>query len=68
VAVGLDGQHQAGAHGLAVEQDGAGTAHAVLAADVGAGEIEVVAEEVGRRRGSTWRSKLLPLTETETWC
>ena len=45
-AVGLDGEHQAGARGLAVDEDGAGAADAVLAADVGAGEPEVLAQEV----------------------
>ena len=45
-AVGLDGEQDARAHRLAVEQHGAGAAHPVLAADVGAGEAEVVAQEV----------------------
>ena len=37
-AVGLHGEHQAGAHRLAVELHRAGAADAVLAADVGAGQ------------------------------
>jgi hypothetical protein len=45
-AVGLHRQHQAAAHDLAVHADGAGTAHAVLAADVRAGEAELLAQEV----------------------
>src|SRR5438094_2860725 len=47
-AVRLHRQHQAGAHRLAVEQHGAGAAHAVLAADVGAGEPQVLAQEVAQ--------------------
>ena len=47
-AVGLHGEHQAGAHRVAVEQHRARPAHAVLAAEVGAGEGEVLAEDVGQ--------------------
>ncbi len=36
------------ADGVAVDDDGAGAADAVLAAEVGAGEAEVFAEEVGQ--------------------
>src|SRR5580765_131045 len=46
-AVGLCGQHQAAAHDLAVDAHRAGAAHAVLAADVGAGQLELDAQEVG---------------------
>ena len=45
-AGGLDRQHQARAHRPAVDDDRARTADPVLAAKVGAGEIEVVAQEV----------------------
>ena len=48
-AVGLHREQQARAHGLAVEQDGARAADAVLAAEVRAGEVAVLAEEVGER-------------------
>ncbi len=44
-----DREHQAGAHRPAVDQDRAGAADAVLAADVGAGEAEVVAQRVGQQ-------------------
>src|SRR5437879_11463166 len=47
-AVRLHRKHQTGAHRLAVEQHGAGAAHAVLAADVGAGEPQVLAQEVAQ--------------------
>ena len=47
VRLGRDGEHQARPHRLAVDEDGARAADAVLAADVGAGEAEVVAQEVG---------------------
>ena len=48
-AVGLHGVGDAGAHGGPVPQDRAGTADAVLAAEVRAGKTQVVAEEVGER-------------------
>src|SRR6266851_4108762 len=47
-AVGLDRQHEAGADRLAFQQDGARPAHAVLAAHVGAGQLEVLSQEVGQ--------------------
>ena len=54
VAIRLDREEEAGAHRLAVELDRAGAADAVLAADVGAGQPRLVADEVDRsRRGST---------------
>ena len=40
---------QARAHGLAVEEDVAVAAEAVLAGEVRAGQVEVVAQEVGQR-------------------
>ena len=49
VAVRLHRQHQAGARRAAVEQDGAGAADAVLAAEMGAGQAELVAQEIGER-------------------
>ena len=47
-AVGLHREDQAGAHRLPVEQDGARAADAVLAAQVGAGELAALAQEVGQ--------------------
>ena len=47
VALGLYGKHQARPHRHSVEEHGATAAHAVLAADMRAGEPEVVAEMVG---------------------
>ena len=49
VGLGRDREHQARAHRLAVDEHGARAAHAVLAADVGAGEAQVVAQEVGQQ-------------------
>src|SRR5438132_1818001 len=49
VAVHLRREQQARAHGGAVDGDGAGAADAVLAAEVGAGEVEILAQEVGQR-------------------
>ena len=47
--VGLDREHEATSRGAAVEQDSAGAANAVLASDMGAGEQELVANEVGQQ-------------------
>jgi hypothetical protein len=52
--VELDREEQAGAGGLAVDEDGAHPADAVLAPDVGAGQAEVVAERVGQG-GPGWK-------------
>ena len=49
-AVRLDREHQARAHRLAVELDGAGATHALLAADLRAGQAGLVADEVGQER------------------
>src|SRR5262249_37711867 len=46
VAVSLHGQHEAGARREAVEQDRAGAAYAVLAAEMRSGEAEMVADEI----------------------
>src|SRR5262245_19425417 len=48
-AVGLHREHQAGARGLAVDQDRARTTNAVLAADVRPREAEVLADEVDQQ-------------------
>ena len=48
-AVGLHREHQAGAHRLAVDQHGAGAAHAVLAADMRAGLPAILADRIGQR-------------------
>src|SRR3984893_19116362 len=49
--VGLHGQHEAGAGGVAVEPGGARAADPVLAAQVRAGELEDLSQEVGERLG-----------------
>ena len=49
MAVGLHREHQAGADRRAIEQDRAGAAHAVLAADMGAGEQQFVAQEIAQQ-------------------
>ena len=48
-AVALHGEHQTAADDLAVEQHRAGAADAMLAADMGAGERKIVAQEVDQR-------------------
>ena len=47
--VRLHGEHQAGTGSLSVHQHRAGAAYAVLAAEMGAGEPELVAQEIGER-------------------
>ena len=49
VTVGLRGEEQAGAHRVAIQEDGAGPADAVLAAEVRSREAELLAKEVGER-------------------
>ncbi len=46
IAVGLHREHQAGAHRRAVDQHGAGTAHPVLAAGMGAVEEEPIPQAI----------------------
>src|SRR4029079_1667506 len=48
-AIALGGQHQATTHNLAVNTHGAGTAHAVLTADMASGEKQVVAQVIDQR-------------------
>ena len=54
-ALALDRQHQAGEHRLAVDEHRARAALAELAAVLGAGEVEILAEhlEQGLVRGAT---------------
>ena len=48
-ALRLHGKKQAGAHSQAIQQDRADAAGAVLAADVGAGQVQLVAQEVAQQ-------------------
>ena len=48
-AVALHGEGQTAADDFAIEQDGAGAADAVLAADMGAGERQIVAQKIDQR-------------------
>jgi hypothetical protein len=50
--VGFRREHQARANGLSVDEHGAGPADTVLAADVRAGQAELMPEEVGEEQ--TW--------------
>src|SRR5450756_1478389 len=54
VVLGLDREHEAGTHRGAIEQYRAAAAHAVLAADMSAGQAEVMAEVV--RKQAAWIS------------
>src|SRR6202051_3384769 len=49
VPVGLHREHQARSRRIAVEENGAGAAHAVLAAEMGAGQAELMAQEIRQR-------------------
>ena len=59
-AVALHRQHQAAAHDHAVDAHRAGAAHAVLAADMAAGEREVLAQEVDQRLARVDASRARP--------
>ena len=64
-AAGLRRRHQAGAHLLAVEEHGAGAAVARLAADLGSGEAELVAQRVGKRCERSGDSRDRPPVQRE---
>ena len=49
-ALGLDGKDGAGLHRLAVDMDDAGAALAGVAADMGAGHAEMLAQELDQQR------------------
>src|SRR5215470_3455767 len=51
-AVRLRGKHQAGAHRLAVDDDGTGAADTMLAADMGSGLSAILADRVCQ--GAPW--------------
>jgi hypothetical protein len=48
--VGLNGENQARAGWVTIEQNSASAAHAVLAADVGAGQAEIMAQEIAQQQ------------------
>jgi hypothetical protein len=50
MTIGLHGEHEAGTNRRSIEKDRAGTADAVLAPDMGAGETNVVTEKVGKEQ------------------
>ena len=47
---GLSGQHGAGFHRPAVDMDDAGAALAGVAADMGAGQVQIFAQEMDQQR------------------
>ena len=49
MAIGLHREHQAGTHRRAIEQDRAGAANAVFAADMGAGKQQFVAQKIAEQ-------------------
>ncbi len=48
-AVALHGKDEAAAHDLVVDHHGAGAAHALLAADMAAGQPQILAQEIDQR-------------------
>ena len=48
-AAGLHREHEAGTHRFAVHEDRAGAAYAMLAAEMSAGEIQLLADEIRQR-------------------
>src|SRR6059036_1703555 len=68
VAVRLDGEHEAGADRLAVQQDGAGAAHPVLASDVRSGEAQLVAQEVGEEQPRLHRALVAHAIDGDHQC
>src|ERR1700674_2361179 len=65
LAVDLHGEHQAGAHRRAVDQHRAGAAHAVLAADMGAGLPAIVADRIGQRAPRLDRDRMPLVVDDE---
>jgi hypothetical protein len=49
-ALGLDGKHQAASYGGTVQKDGACAANPVLTANMRAGQMELVPEEIDQRQ------------------
>jgi hypothetical protein len=64
-ALGLDGEGQARAHRRPVDEDRAAPAHAVLAADVGAGGAEHVPQKVAEQHAGLGLARQLATVEGE---
>src|SRR5262249_31582669 len=64
-ALSLDGERQARAHRRAVDEDGAAAAHAVLAADVGSGGAEYIAEKVAQQHARLGLARKLAAVERQ---
>ena len=64
-ALGLDGEHQAAADRGPVDDDGAGAAHALLAAHVRAGEAQLLAQELRQRHARLGQAHLAPAVDAE---
>ncbi len=65
--LGLHREHQARTDRRAVEQDRAAAAHPVLAADVGAGEAEVVAQVVRKQPARIRRRRVHDAVDLQEW-
>ena len=65
LALGLDGEHQAGAHRLVVDDDRAGAADAMLAADMGAGLPAIVANGVDQSAARLDADRIIPAVDVE---
>src|SRR5260370_16910788 len=58
VTFGLHREHQARPHRRSVEENGAAAAHAMLAAHMGAGESEIVAQMIGEQAARIIRGRM----------
>src|SRR5262249_20951224 len=67
-SVGLHRQAQAGSGGEAVEQHCAGSANAVLAADMGAGQAELVAETVAHQEARPAAAFIAHAVHVDRYC
>ena len=64
-AVGLGGKEQTGTNRATIEQHRAGAAHAVLAADVGSDQAEIMAQKIDERATRLDRSRLAYAVDNE---
>jgi hypothetical protein len=58
-AVRLCGQHDAGPHRFAIDEDGADATYAVLTSSMRARQIQVVAQEIGQQRAGLAMSHMI---------
>jgi hypothetical protein len=64
-AVGLDGKHETGPDGLAIDEDGAGPAHPMLAADMRPGLPAIVADDVTECASRFDRNRMIHAVDSQ---